>query len=79
MTVMLCGLTEIRMERSLLEMGTQLMILPTTSFHTMNAALYCCSSSSPQVQLLCLSPVGSFSKPSPSDLGKAQDVPSIAF
>ena len=34
MTVMLCGLIEIRMAMSLLEMGMQLMILPTASFHT---------------------------------------------
>ena len=35
--VMLCGLAEIRMEVSLLKMKVQLIILPTTSFRTMNA------------------------------------------
>ena len=37
MTVMLCGLAEIRMEMSLLEMGEQLVILPTTFLRTVNA------------------------------------------
>ena len=40
MTVMLYGLAEIRMEMSLLEIGVKLMILPTTSFRTMNATPY---------------------------------------
>ena len=40
MTVMLCGLAEILMEMSLLEMGVQLMNLPTTSFRTVHATLY---------------------------------------
>ena len=66
MTVMY-GLAEIRMEMSLLEIGVQLMILPTTSFCTMNVTPYWCFESSPY-QILC-----------PSDLGKAQDVLSIAF
>ena len=53
MTVISCGLTEIRMEMSLLEMGVQLMILLTTSFHTMNATPYCCFKFSLQYQILC--------------------------
>ena len=47
MTVMLYGLAEIRMEMSLLEMGVQLMILPTTSFRTMNVIQYWCFESCP--------------------------------
>ena len=50
---MLCGLPEIQMEMSLLEMGVQLMILPTTSFLTMNVTPYRCFKSSPQYQILC--------------------------
>ena len=52
-TVMLRGLAEIHMEMSLLEMGEQLMILPTTSFRTTNATQYWCLESSPQYQVLC--------------------------
>ena len=52
---MLCGFAEIRMEVSLLEMGVQLMILPTTSFLTMNATPYRCFESSLQYQLVSLS------------------------
>ena len=53
LTVMLCGLDEIRMEMSLMEMGAQL-ILPTTSFRTMNTTPYWCFKS-PQYHILCSS------------------------
>ena len=52
MTVMLCGLAETWMI-SLLEMGLQLIVLPTTSFCTVNATPYWCFESSPQNQILC--------------------------
>ena len=78
MTVMLYGLTEIRMEMSLLEMGVQLIILPTTSFRTMNATPYWCFESSPQYQVTFPSSV--VVSPNPVNLTSAtQDVPSIAF
>ena len=57
MTVMSCGLAKIWMEMSLLEMGVHLMILPTTSFRTMNATPYWCLESSPQYYILCSSSV----------------------
>ena len=68
---------------SLLEMGVQLMILPTTSFRTDS-----CFESSSRYKVLCPSSVVSSQNPSdlgkaqdvpqnPSDLGKAQDVPSV--
>ena len=37
---MLCGLAEIQMKMSLLEVGVQLMLLPRASFRTMNATPY---------------------------------------
>ena len=74
MTVILYGLADIRMKMSLLEMGVQLMMLPTTSFRTMNVTPYWCFESS---LVSCIR--GSFSKPCPSDLGKAHLVPQIAF
>ena len=39
MTVMSCGLPEIRMDLSLLEMGVQLMTLSVTPFRTVNATI----------------------------------------
>ena len=54
---MLGGLADIPMEMNLLVMGLQLMILPTTSFCTMNATPYRCFESSPQYQILCPSSV----------------------
>ena len=52
MTVMVCGLAEIRMEMNLLEMGVQLVILPTTCFRTTNATSYWYFTSSPQRVIL---------------------------
>ena len=71
MTVMLHGLVEIRMEMSLLEMGVQLKILPTTSLRTKNATLYWCVRVFLQVPDLVSLIRGSSSKRCPSDLGKA--------
>ena len=70
----MCGLDEIQMEMSLLEMEVKLMIIPTISFRTMNATQYWCLKSSPAVQHLVSLIRGSFSKRCPSDLGKAQGV-----
>ena len=47
---------EIWMEMSLLEMGVQVMILPTTCSRAMNAAPYWCFESSPQYLILCPRP-----------------------
>ena len=77
MTVMLYGLAEIRVELSLLEMGVQLMILPTTSFHTMHPILVFQDFS--VVPGLVSHIHDNFSKPCPSDLSKALNVPLIAF
>ena len=63
MTVMLCGLAEIRMEMSLPDMRVQLMILPATSFRTMHATPHRCFESSPQYQILRLSSVVVSPKP----------------
>ena len=49
------SLAEIRKEMSLLEMGVQLMILPTTSFRTMNATPFCHLSLQVQCQIFRLS------------------------
>ena len=79
MTVMLSGLAVIRIEMSLLEMGVHLMILYSTSFRTMNATLilmFPVIAAGPDLVSLIR---GSFSKPCSSDLGKAQNVPSIAL
>ena len=80
MTVMLCGLAEIRMDMSLLEMGVQLMILPATSFRTMNwrhpILVFRVFSAVPDLASFIF---GAFSKPCPSDIGKAHNVSSIAF
>ena len=78
MTVMLSCIAEIRIEMSLLEVGVQLMILPSTY----NFFPY--SECHPMLVFRVFSAVpglvslirGSFSKLCPSDLGKAQDVPS---
>ena len=79
MTVMLHGLAMIQMEMSLLEMGVQLMILPTTSFRPMSATHWCFESFT-QYQILCtLSVVVS---PNPVHLTSASPrifSPSIAF
>ena len=77
MTVMLYSLAEIRVEMTALEMGVQVMILPTTSFGTMNASPYWCFESSPAVPVLLSLVRGSFSETCQSDLSKAQNVPSI--
>ena len=73
MAVMLNGLAEIRMEMSLLEMGVQLMILPT--FFPYNEChptlVFRVFSAEPDLVSLIH---GSFSKTCPSDLGKVQDV-----
>ena len=79
MTVMLYGLAEIRMEMSLLEMGEQLIILPTTSFRTINVTPMLVFRVFSVLPNLVSHIRGSFSKPCPSDLGKAQDAPSTAF
>ena len=73
MAVTLCGLAEIRMEMNLLEMGVQLMILPT--FFPYNEChptlVFRVFSAEPDLVSLIR---GSFSKPCPSDLSNAQDV-----
>ena len=78
MTVMLYDLAEIGMEMSLLEMGVQLMT-------TYNFFLYNECHPLLAFQVFFVGPDlvshirDSFSKPCPSDLGKAKDVPSTAF
>ena len=78
MTVMLYGLADIRMELSLLEMGVQLMILPTTTFCTMNATSYRFQIFSAVPHLVSLFVVVS-PKPVHLTSAKLQDVQSIAF
>ena len=60
---MSCGLAEIRMDVSLLEMAVQLMTQPLDSFRTMSATPYWCFESSPQYQILCPSSVVVSPKP----------------
>ena len=81
MTMVVYGLAQIQMLMSLPEMGVQLMILPTISFSTVNAIPYwtLVFQVFPAVPDLVSLSCGSFSILCPSDLGKAQDVPSIAF
>ena len=78
MTVILYGLAEIRMEMSVLEMGVQLMtyndFFPHDDCHPI--LVFRVFTAVPDLVSLIR---GSFSKPCPSDLGNAQDVPSIAF
>ena len=78
MTVMLHGLAEIWMEMSLLKMGadddTTYNFFPYNECYSIQ--VFQVFSTVPDlVSLIC----GSFSKSCPSDLGKAQDVPSIAL
>ena len=72
MTVMLCCLTEIQMEMSLLERRVQLIL-----YHECHPILVfqVVSAKPGLVSLIC----GSFSKSCPFDFGKAQAVPSILF
>ena len=78
MTVMLCGLAEIRMEMSVLEMGVQLMtyndFFPHDDCHPI--LMFRVFTAVPDLVSFIR---GSFSKPCPSDLGKAQDILPKAF
>ena len=71
MTVTLCGLAKIRMAMSLLEIGVQLMILATASFHTMNAFQYWSLKSSLQ-ERSCVPPSSVVVSPNPVHLTSAR-------